>query len=498
MTTIVGGHCLPTASSASPRTGILLNASPSSSAPSSPKRNSYLSPCCSGGGVPGLHHPTISSHSSTSSTASSTDDIASSTSATSAAGTHASSSSTTGPHPSRKIRFAPLPERRRDEYDDDLLSPGFFDLMDSPVPSPKPATHLSPPPSPSLRPSTPLHSPKLTASHAQASCSTLGLSLDLDGTEVPDSGQATETNTVVGSECGTDDTHTFASARKMSVRWTRLIPFPRPSSFKPPRSAGEHTEHPNLYRSSSRESTASGYSFHSVGLGRIFGSMSDSNASSSSLGNPLSRRKTVTGADSVPVSPTMSLRGGLSLKPVVSEAGTTSTGVLRGRTHSHSNAPSTVRRGTRLLNGRIYGRRPSTTPKNLFSNIRNEEPEFVEWGHGGMGSVRAAGTGSTKWARLQSAKKLSVGHDDGTIAEDEYDGSGMAWVKKRREQRERERKEREEREAREKAEHEKVVEDGDAREKSEQVEVTEDDEAKSQPESPGSEGVASKDEVEKP
>ncbi|OCB89677.1 hypothetical protein A7U60_g3154 [Sanghuangporus baumii] len=495
MTTIVGGHCLPTTS---PRIGILLNASPTSSAPSSPKRNSYLSPCCPGGGVPGTHHPTISSHSSTSSTASSTDDIASSTSATSAAGSHASSSSTTGPQSSRKIRFAPLPERRRDEYDDDLLSPGFFDLMDGPAPSPKPATHLSPPPSPSLRPSTPLHSPNLSASHAQASCSTLGLSLDLDGAEVPDSGQATETNTVAGSECGTDDTHTLASARKMSARWARLIPFPRPSSFRPPRSADDHTGHPNLCRSPSRESTASGYSFRSVGLGRMFGSMSDSNASSSSLSNPLSRRKTVTGADSVPVSPTMSLQGGLSLKPVVSDAGITPTAVPRGRTHSQtSSAHSTVRRGTRLLNGRIYGRRPSTAPKNLFSNIRDDEPEFVEWGHGGMGSVRA-GMGSTRWARLQSAKKLSIGHDDGTIAEDEDDGSGMAWVKKRREQRERERKEREEREAGEKAEQEKDVEDGDAREKSEQGEVTEDGEAKSLPESHGSEGVASKDEVEKP
>lgn len=478
---------MPTGPSTSPRTGILLNTSPGSSAPSSPKRNSYLSPCSSDRGVPVTHQITISSHSSTSSTASSTDDIASSTSATSATGTHVSSPSV-APLSARKIRFAPLPERRRDEYEDDLLSPGFFDS--SPMPSPKPVPSqgghfLSPPPSPRLAPS-----PNLPASHGQASCSTLGLGLD--GVELPGSGQATETNTVAGSECGTDDTHTLANARKKSARWSRLIPFPKASSFRPRTADEQH----HLCRSPSRESTASAYSFRSVSFGRIFGTMSDSNCSSSSLGNPLSRRKTVSGADSMPVSPTISLQSGLSLKPVASEFGTASSPTPRGKTHASTRSgPPTVRRGTRLLNGRIYGRRPSTAPPNYFANIRDEEPEFVEWGHGGMGSVRNKGLGSTQWARLQSDKKLSIGHDDGTVAEDEDDGSGMNWVKKRREQREREKKEREEREAKEK------VEDGDSREKVEKASdaVAKGGEVTPQPEAAvESENAASKEEAEKP
>ncbi|KAF8626299.1 hypothetical protein AX15_004969 [Amanita polypyramis BW_CC] len=87
-------------------------------------------------------------------------------------------------------------------------------------------------------------------------------------------------------------------------------------------------------------------------------------------------------------------------------------------------------KGIRMLNGRVYG-----DPKrriNPFANVRDEaDPEFVEWGYGGMGSVsgrHAAGMVGTRWERLQSGQSS----DDPSLD----DGSGMGWVKRRREARE--------------------------------------------------------------
>ncbi|KAI0253816.1 hypothetical protein BJV78DRAFT_132243 [Lactifluus subvellereus] len=101
----------------------------------------------------------------------------------------------------------------------------------------------------------------------------------------------------------------------------------------------------------------------------------------------------------------------------------------------------------RLLNGRVYGarNRPHNQSTNVFDNIPDDEPEFVEWGHGGMGSVRAGGI----WAKVQSDQKLLIGHieEQGrrgfpeSPADDDYDGTGMGWVKKRREERERKKRE---------------------------------------------------------
>jgi hypothetical protein len=100
------------------------------------------------------------------------------------------------------------------------------------------------------------------------------------------------------------------------------------------------------------------------------------------------------------------------------------------------------------LNGRVYGARKQPSG-NAFANVPDEEPEFVEWGHGGMGSVRAGGM----WAKVQSNQKLLIGHTEergrrfAVPPADEDDGSGMGWVRKRRE--ERERKKREDQAARE-------------------------------------------------
>jgi hypothetical protein len=95
-----------------------------------------------------------------------------------------------------------------------------------------------------------------------------------------------------------------------------------------------------------------------------------------------------------------------------------------------------------MLNGRVYGgHRIDAQNTNLFVTAKDEEPEFVEWGYGGMGSVKAGKQhGGTQWSRLQSN---SAGVGGGGVDDDD-DGGGMTWVRKRREQRERERKEKEE------------------------------------------------------
>ena len=75
-----------------------------------------------------------------------------------------------------------------------------------------------------------------------------------------------------------------------------------------------------------------------------------------------------------------------------------------------------------LLNGRVYGqKRYGYQPKNPFANV-HDEPEFVEWGHGGMGSNsnRSMVGGKTDYAVLQSGGRLSVGYVEGG-------GGGVGW-----------------------------------------------------------------------
>ena len=98
-----------------------------------------------------------------------------------------------------------------------------------------------------------------------------------------------------------------------------------------------------------------------------------------------------------------------------------------------------------MLNGRVYGARKNHLQStNVFQNIPDEEPEFVEWGYGGMGSVRSGGM----WSKVQSDQKHFIGQTEGRgrtrapeSGADEDDGSGMGWVKKRREERERKKRE---------------------------------------------------------
>ncbi|KXN82634.1 hypothetical protein AN958_02485 [Leucoagaricus sp. SymC.cos] len=116
-------------------------------------------------------------------------------------------------------------------------------------------------------------------------------------------------------------------------------------------------------------------------------------------------------------------------------------------TKSNSRArPITSRKGMRMLNGRVYGvKRPQNANVNPFANARDDEPEFVEWGYGGMGSVKGATSAGAhgRWERLHGTSTTAK---TAVVGDDEDDGSGMAWIKKRREQREREKREQEEKE----------------------------------------------------
>ncbi|KAG1748902.1 uncharacterized protein EDB91DRAFT_1079032 [Suillus paluster] len=106
--------------------------------------------------------------------------------------------------------------------------------------------------------------------------------------------------------------------------------------------------------------------------------------------------------------------------------------------------------GVRMLNGRVYGSKRQP-PSNPFANVR-DEPEFVEWGYGGMGSVN--GSSDSKYSVLAKgapallshghAQKLPVGGGRGGAArridgvgDDDDDGSGMGWVRRRRLEKER-------------------------------------------------------------
>jgi hypothetical protein len=126
-----------------------------------------------------------------------------------------------------------------------------------------------------------------------------------------------------------------------------------------------------------------------------------------------------------------------------------------------------------MLNGRIYGAKPNhQISENPFSNARDDEPEFVEWGYGGMGSVKGArsagvvgnnGSGAVNWERLLGGSEVTgqgqsgwmvpgggrggagarrkqekEGRRSGDADEAERgdveddDGSGLAWIRKRR------------------------------------------------------------------
>lgn len=100
--------------------------------------------------------------------------------------------------------------------------------------------------------------------------------------------------------------------------------------------------------------------------------------------------------------------------------------------HATSDGSGTAQRPQRMLNGRVYGARRA---KERLQPQPSMEPEFSEWGYGGMGSVSTAG----EYGKLQS-NASSVG--GAKAGDDDDDGSGMTWIRKRREKREQEERER--------------------------------------------------------
>jgi hypothetical protein len=132
----------------------------------------------------------------------------------------------------------------------------------------------------------------------------------------------------------------------------------------------------------------------------------------------------------------------------VSSAANGASGAPLTRTQSAGMGPGRSRKNTKMLNGRVYG---SKSTAAAFQNIRDGEPDFIEWGHGGAGSVNnhSGGAESSKYASVQSGNRVSIGavsgDHPGEVAggEDDDDGSGLAWIRKRKAQRERERVEKE-------------------------------------------------------
>ncbi|KII89288.1 hypothetical protein PLICRDRAFT_603031 [Plicaturopsis crispa FD-325 SS-3] len=145
------------------------------------------------------------------------------------------------------------------------------------------------------------------------------------------------------------------------------------------------------------------------------------------FGSPLARSQSAQAA----LQPTKSKSAAARARSQSNTGGTANNGLSTLST-------GTVRTGTRMLNGRVYGGgRNDLRNKNLFASARDEEPAFVEWGYGGMGSVHAQ---HSVWGKLQSTGSAVGGDAPGrtSSADDDDDGSGIGWVKRRREQRERE------------------------------------------------------------
>ncbi|KAJ9108773.1 hypothetical protein QFC21_000093 [Naganishia friedmannii] len=100
---------------------------------------------------------------------------------------------------------------------------------------------------------------------------------------------------------------------------------------------------------------------------------------------------------------------------------------------------ATSPRPVKMLNGRVYGKNRQSQQASISQSM---EPEFVEWG--GMMGSKGGGLGSVASATAIPSSSTtgsmgSVGRASGNN-EEEDDGSGISWLKKRREARERERR----------------------------------------------------------
>ncbi|KAF7323296.1 hypothetical protein HMN09_00110400 [Mycena chlorophos] len=239
------------------------------------------------------------------------------------------------------------------------------------------------------------------------------------------------------------------------------LPGPKPSSTwpRPTKNLLQAFRKGNNTPASSTDSLTPTPSFDSASdttWGTSLQRWSSGSSAAPSIGSPLARTQSQSSTAS-------------SAKRSIFSLGGSTSGSIKGKKpkpragslpNPFANSVAT-KRGTRMLNGRVYGAKNADGTHNPFGNARDEpESEFVEWGYGGMGSVRH-GVGSSAWSRVQAGGSNSttprtkaptsgavhvgmgvVGDGD----EDGDDGSGMAWVRRRREAREREARERAEKE----------------------------------------------------
>ena len=239
---------------------------------------------------------------------------------------------------------------------------------------------------------------------------------------------------------------------KSSPRWStkRLLRPLLPKSATPNAlSSSENTG--SLYRPSSMDSIRStqsaaaysseipveGASPSSRGLGNNQRSASDleqrrTRSANNNSSGPLSWMS--------PLTLTTSESGLSSAKRILSgsTASSSSIGYDVRRTHSNtSDVAAGAPKKRFMLNGRVYGTRRGGLTPDPNSLQRTVEPEFVEWGQMGLGSVRhvPSSTASAPTTTTLAGKTpAAVGKSTDEYQND--DGGGMAWVRKRKAQRE--------------------------------------------------------------
>ncbi|KAH9915772.1 uncharacterized protein BXZ73DRAFT_81246 [Epithele typhae] len=447
-----------------PRQGILLNPSPAASPAFHPASLPALVPSNS----------SLSSSASSSAPGESSDYFAKSASPSPGPShprdpkraSHSKARAGSNPSTVRRIRFAPLPEPRRDEEEDGPYPPVFLDDDDA-------AEQLAmfsalPSVSTSLDPKSPVgatSSPRICRRPLAPDSLLLDPSSPNPDACSPATPTAAQLADPAHDAVPLSPLTPLATAAAAPLpdsprrgRWSKMLKpllgrsTPKSPSFFPRTSSIDSTASLDLPRgrggavvsaASSRDSSISREGAHEARRNSDFGAplhrWTSEGAAGAGVGLPLSKKKRLmlfggggSGSGGVPLERTQSLTslsGKERNKPAPRAAGAA--------------APANgARKQTRMLNGRVYGAKRRKSTANPFDNVRTDEPEFVEWGYGGMGSVKSAGQ-HAMWSRLQA------GNDAAGVARtdaDEDDGTGMTWVKKRKEQREREKREREERE----------------------------------------------------
>ncbi|RDB24196.1 hypothetical protein Hypma_008658 [Hypsizygus marmoreus] len=398
-----------------------------------------------------------------------------STSSSTASSSSSSVSSITG----RRIRFAPLPDPRAlEDADDDNATDDddhdVLDIDDPSLPDSKPCSLSSSPPSEAddhtpapAKPTTQqlLSHPPIYHAPSWSRPKSLNLLRPFPFRKSSPTSSSLSLTPTASVDSNNTSTPTNATTTSFSSK-----------NFSTEEILTLGTI--NLFRASSKNPDSS--SKHDAGSsgGWGFGLTRWSSAGSHKTGSPLARSQSSQSYTPASTSPSMSSRLKLGsdskkakTKPRSSSTASSTTSNSANGTPLTKSTSFPVRKGTRMLNGRVYGGPKNRANKdkdaNPFANARDEDPEFVEWGYGGMGSVRGgkqagvigAGKGGTRWERLQGdggfagvggGEKKGVGGTsvaEGGAGDDGDDGSGMGWVKKRKEQREKR-----EREAREKAE----------------------------------------------